>query len=163
MAGITLYEINEERAKIIENGVNLETGEVAPDFEEKMSENGAMRDEKINDLLGFIKNKEAEAEAYGGEIKRMTKNMKSALAVADGMKRYLAMQMEQGETFTSERGKISWRKSERVIADVDRIPEQFKKRIEEVKPDLVGIKKAIKAGEEVAGAYIEERHNIQIK
>ena len=163
MAGITLYEINEERAKIVEIGVDHETGEVAPDFDEKMSENGAMRDEKINDLLGYIKNKEAEAEAYGGEIKRMTKNMKSALAVADGMKRYLAMQMEYGETFTSERGKISWRKSERVIADVDKIPEQFKRRIEEVKPDLVGIKKAIKAGEEVSGAFIEERHNIQIK
>lgn len=163
MAGMTLYEINEERAKIIENGVDLETGEVAPDFEEKMNENGVMRDEKLNDLLGYIKNKEAEAEAYGGEIKRMTKNMKSAQAVADGWKRYLAMQMEYGETFTSERGKISWRKSERVIADVDKIPEQFKRRIEEVKPDLVGIKKAIKAGEEVTGAFIEERHNIQIK
>lgn len=158
-----LYEINEERAKIIENGVDPETGEVAPDFEEKMNENGELRDKKLNDILGYIKNKEAEAEAYGGEIKRMTKNMKSALAVADGLKRYLAMQMEQGETFTSERGKISWRKSERVIADIDRIPEQFKRRTEQIKPDLVGIKKAIKAGEEVAGAFIEERHNIQIK
>lgn len=158
-----LYEINEERKRIIETGVDLETGEVAPNFEEKMNKNEGLRDEKINDILGYIKNMEAEAEAYCGEIKRLTKNMKSSQAAADGMKRYLSMQMEPGETFTSSRGKISWRKSERVIADVDKIPEQFKKRIEEVKPDLVGIKKAIKAGEEVSGAFIEERHNIQIK
>lgn len=163
MAGMTLYEINEERRRIIESGVDLETGEVAPDFGEKMNDNEGRRDEKINDILGYIKNKKAEAEAYDGEIKRMTKNKKSALAAADGMERYLAMQMEYGETFTSSRGKISWRKSERVIADVDKIPEQFKKRIEEIKPDLIGIKKAIKAGEEVSGAFIEERHNIQIK
>ena len=113
--------------------------------------------------MAYIKNLEAEAKAFNEEIKRLKDLESKAKNRSEHLKAYLSMNMEQGETFTSSRGKISWRKSERVIADVDKIPEQFKKRIEEVKPDLIGIKKAIKAGEEVTGAYIEERHNIQIK
>lgn len=159
-----LYEINEEIENLINGSIDRETGEVAPDFEEKYTELNMGRNDKIDNTLAYIKNKQAEADAFDGEIKRLTALKKSAEAEADWLKGYLSRNMEAGkEIFTSAHGKISWRKSERVIADVDKIPEQFKKHIEEVKPDLVGIKKAIKAGEEVSGAFIEERHNIQIK
>ena len=160
---MTLYEINGSMINLMESCIDPETGEVTSDFEERFSSLTLDREQKLDNTMAYIKNLEAEAKAYGEEIKRLKDLEGKAKSRAEHLKSYLTMNMEEGETFTSSRGKISWRKSERVIADIEKIPEQFKKRIEEVKPDLVGIKKAIKAGEEVTGAYIEERQNIQIK
>lgn len=160
---MTLYEINGSIINLMESCIDPETGEVTSDFEEKLSNLTLDREQKLDNTMAYIKNLEAEAKAFNEEIKRLKDLESKAKNRSEHLKAYLSMNMEQGETFTSSRGKISWRKSERVIADVDKIPEQFKKRVEEVKADLVSIKKAIKAGEEVSGAYIEEHHNIQIK
>lgn len=160
---MTLYEINGSIINLMESCIDPETGEVTSDFEKRLADLTLDREQKLDNTMAYIKNLEAEAKAFNEEIKRLKDLESKAKNRSEHLKAYLSMNMEQGETFTSSRGKISWRKSERVIADVDKIPEQFKRRIEEVKPDLVGIKKAIKAGEEVSGAFIEERHNIQIK
>lgn len=61
---------------------------------------------------------------------------------------------------------VSYRSSSAVeILDVSAIPSEFMKtpKIPEPAPDKTAIKDAIKSGQEVPGARIEERQNIQIK
>lgn len=159
-----LYEINEEIENLINGSLDRETGEVAPDFEEKYTELNMGRNDKIDNTLAYIKNKQAEADAFDGEIKRLTALKKSAEAEADWLKGYLSRNMEAGkEIFTSAHGKISWRKSERVITEINQLPEEYIKVVTEVKPILVDIKKDIKAGKEVPGAKLVVYQNIQIK
>lgn len=73
--------------------------------------------------------------------------------------------MEAGvEKFTSEHGKIGWRKSEKVVVqDVDTLPEEFKKVKVEVKADLISLKNALKEDRKIDGVSLEEHQNIQIK
>ena len=62
--------------------------------------------------------------------------------------------------------RLSWRKSEAVeVEDLTRVPAQYMiaPPPPESKPDKAAIKAAIKRGEEVPGARIEVRRNLQIK
>jgi hypothetical protein len=62
--------------------------------------------------------------------------------------------------------RLSWRKSEAVeVEDLTRVPARYMiaPPPPESKPDKAAIKAAIKRGEEVPGARIEVRRNLQIK
>lgn len=158
-----LYKMNEQLERLIDSGelfVDTETGEV---FDDKALDQLALDwDTKVTNTGCFIKNMESDIVAIKSEVERLRERQKRLEKRVESLKGYLSFCLD-GKKFHSPQVDISFRKSEKVIADIDRIPEQFKRRIEEIKPDLAGIKKAIKAGEEVAGAFIEEKQNIQIK
>ena len=158
-----LYKMNERFERLIDAGelfVDTETGEV---FDDKALDQLAIDwDTKVTNTGCFIKDMESDIVAIKSEVERLKERQKRIEKRVESLKGYLSFCLD-GKKFHSPQVDISFRKSEKVIADVDKIPEQFKRRIEEIKPDLVGIKKAIKAGEEVAGAFIEEKQNIQIK
>lgn len=60
--------------------------------------------------------------------------------------------------------KLSLRKSdETIITDMAKIPEQYLTRKEVISADKTKIKKSIKSGEEVPGAHINTKENLQIK
>ena len=60
--------------------------------------------------------------------------------------------------------KASFRKSKAVdVFDEAQIPAEFMRERVTIVPDKTAIKKAIESGQEVAGAKIEERLNLQIK
>lgn len=63
----------------------------------------------------------------------------------------------------SNRCKVSWRKSVSVeIQDESRVPEDYKKEKVIVNIDKVSIKKALTGGEDVPGASLLEKQNVQI-
>ena len=158
-----LYKMNEQFERLIDAGelfVDTETGEV---FDDKALDQLALDwDTKVTNTGCFIKNMESDIVAIKSEVDRLRERQKRLEKRVESLKGYLSFCLD-GKKFHSPQVDISFRKSERVFADVYLIPEQFKRRIEEIKPDLAGIKKAIKAGQEVAGAFIEEKQNIQIK
>lgn len=83
----------------------------------------------------------------------------------DGRQRELKSRLSNFErqNFKTTKCALSFRKSEKtVIDDIYSIPENFLKYAEP-KADLTEIKKAIKNGEEIKGAHLEETQNIQIK
>lgn len=151
-----LYEIN----KAILECVDPETGELI-DFE-KFNELQIEKDEKIEGVALWYKDLIAEANAIKEEKDRLAEREKSARNRAERLKKYLAYALN-GEQFKTARCALSFRKSEKVIIeDVYKIPGVFLK-FSEPKADLTEIKKAIKNGEEINGAHIEETQNIQIK
>jgi hypothetical protein len=160
-----LYELDQRINELIANSIDPETGEVSDGFIEKLDALNMERNKKIDNIMCLIKNLISDAEGWEAEEKRLAELKKSAKNRAESLKNYLSRYMEAGvEKFTSEHGKIGWRKSEKVVVqDVDTLPEEFKKVKVEVKADLISLKNALKEDRKIDGVSLEEHQNIQIK
>ena len=151
-----LYEINEQIMACIDS----ETGEVIDP--EKLNDLQIAKDEKIENLALWYKDLLAEANALKEEKEAFAVREKAAKNKAESIKNYLSYALN-GENFKTTKCALSFRKSEKtVIDDIYSIPENFLK-YSEPKADLAEIKNAIKNGEEIKGAHLEETQNIQIK
>lgn len=151
-----LYEINEQ----ILNCIDTETGEII-DIE-KLNELQIAKDEKLENLALWYKDLLSEANALKEEKDAFAAREKVAKNKAESIKNYLSYILN-GENFKTTKCALSFRKSEKtVIDDIHSLPENYLKYAEP-KADLTEIKKAIKNGEEIKGAHLEETQNIQIK
>lgn len=151
-----LYEINEQ----ITTCFDSETGElIDPD---KLNDLQIAKDEKLENLALWYKDLLAEANALKEEKEVFAAREKAAKNKAESIKNYLSFVLN-GENFKTTKCALSFRTSERTIVDdIHSIPKSFLK-YSEPKADLTEIKKAIKNGEEIKGAHLEEMQNIQIK
>lgn len=143
------FEFDEETGELL-NADDLDNIEIA-------------LDDKIKNCVYYYKNKKAEAEALKAEKMRFAERQKAAERQAQTMGEYLANCL-QGEAWQSadKTQKITYRKSDEVVADVAQLPAEYL-RYKEPEADKTAIKKAIKAGVEIAGAQLIEKRNIQIK
>lgn len=154
----TLYDIIKS-IESFEFEVDEETGEIL-----NMAELDALqvdKETKVENIALFIKNLKADAAMYADEEKAFAQRKKAAANKAERLQKYLAA-MLAGEKYKSARVAITWRKSEQVdITSIDELPAGY--YVTEKKPDKMAIKKAMKNGEQVPGAVLVERENIQVK
>ncbi len=151
-----LYEINEEILACVDS----ETGEIIDP--EKLNNLLLTKSEKLENLALWYKDLIAESEALKAEKEAFAAREKAAKNKAESIKNYLSFAL-QGESFKTTKCVVSFRKSEKTIVDdIAELPEEYL-TIAEPKANLTEIKKAIKNGEEIKGAHIEETQNIQIK
>lgn len=160
---MTLYEINETLARMIEGAIDPETGEILIDDSEiealKME-----RAEKLENIALFIKNQDALAEALRSEEKTLAARRKACEHKAERLKEYLK---RFGEAFETPRAKVSFRKTKAVDvlpgfiewAEASR-PDLLRHKAPE--PDKAAITAALKSGEEMP-AQIVERVSVSIK
>lgn len=153
---MNLYEID----SAILDCMDLETGEI---FDvDRFEELGLERKAKIENICLWIKNLKAEAEALKAEKEAFAARQKSAENKMESLKRYISGYLE-GTAFESSKVKVSFRKSETVeIMEGATIPAEFL-RFKEPEVNKTDLKKALKAGRKIAGVYIAENQNIQIK
>lgn len=162
---MTLYDINARMEYLLEQ-VDEETGELLCSYEE-LEALALARDEKLENLALYIKNKAAEAEAIKAEKQALEKRQKAALNRAEKARDFLA-RMLAGEKFTTPKVAVSWRKSQAVQLDGDFLPwamqygDQFLS-YKDPDPDKKAIAAALKAGEAVPGAELVTNLNMQIK
>lgn len=160
----SLYEISQEILNCVqvEDGttVNVETGEVI-DLE-KLDALKMQKSEKVRNIALFIKNLKADAKAYKEEKEAFYARQKAAENKAAQLENYLSHVLD-GEKVKEKEFSISWRKSKAVnILDEKKIPADF--LIQQApKIDKVGIRAALKDGDEVPGAELKENVSIQIK
>ena len=152
---MNIYDIN----RAIENCVT-EDGEVID--EQALTELMMAKEEKIENVACWIKNLTAEAEAIKAEKERLAERQKKAEEKAESLKKWLAFALE-GEKFTTARVAISYRKSVSVQVDESLLDKKYMKEKVTYTPDKTALKKALQAGENIEGAYLEEKQNIQIK
>jgi len=122
--------------------------------------------EKVDATVRVIRMFESSAEAIDTEIKRLNELKKSRLSNAERIEKWISYSMTNNgiEKIDTDLFKLSFRKSKATIIDNEK--ELDKKFIDvkiTAKPNLTSIKKAIENGEEVSGAHLEERKNLQIK
>lgn len=121
------------------------------------------RDIKALNIACLIKNFRAEAEALKAEKTRLAKRQQAAERTVERLIQYLGNFIEPGLKLKDARAAIGWRKSESVVLSVspEDLPEEYVRIKREA--DLRQIKEDLKAGEDVPGASLEERQNLQIR
>ena len=151
-----LFEIN----NAILECIDLETGEIT-DIE-KLEGLQMDRREKLANIALLYKNMISDAKQLSDLEKEYKARRQSAEKTAEWAKQTLARELN-GEKMDDEkkRFRISWRPSTSTKVDMNVLPDEWKKV--EVKPMTKEIGEAIKAGQEIPGAWQEVNNNIQIK
>lgn len=162
-----LYEIDEQLAAAIEAAFDPETGEILDeDAFGRMNELEMERETKLEGVALWVKDLLAEADAVKAEKDKLAKRERQLKDKADHLKAWLAYGL-QGEKLKTPRVVVSWRSSEAVEydpdkIDVDKMDPDFLK-LPPVELNKAAIKAALKEGREVPGFWLEKRQNIQIK
>lgn len=159
----TLYEIKKEYIEIV-NELELLEGELTPELEYKLKINQSDLNTKAIAYHSVILNKEAFNTTIDNEIKRLNGLKKQNNNSIDHLKNSLVSAIEVYGEFTIGTNKFSLRKSERVeIEDVNLLPKEFKTIKVTEQADKVGIKKALKLGQQIKNCYIRTVYNLKIK
>lgn len=160
-----LFEIDEKIASCVTlpSGtiVDAETGEVI-DIE-ALNALEMEREKKIENIACWYKNLLSDVEALKAqknifaERERVTKNK------AESLKNFLSEYL-QGNKFETDKVLLSFKKSEAVkfTGKISEIPDEYL-RYKEPEIDKTAIKKALKAGEQIAGCELVAKSNLQIK
>ena len=162
-----LYEIDEQLAAAIEAAFDPETGEILDeDAFGRMNELEMERETKLEGVALWVKDLLAEADAVKAEKDKLAKRERQLKDKADHLKDWLAYGL-QGEKLKTPRVVVSWRSSEAVEydpdkIDVDKMDPDFLK-LPPVELNKAAIKAALKEGREVPGFWLDKRQNIQIK
>lgn len=160
-----LYLIASEYRAAADKLADLELPpEVVADTLEGMS--GELETKAQNVAL-MVRSLEATAAACKQWSKDAAERAKAIESRADSLRHYLASNMERCglEKIEGPGVRIGWRKSSAVVVDEpDLIPAEFMRQPEPPPPapDKKAIADAIKAGQEVPGAHVEHRRNLQI-
>lgn len=161
---MNLYQINAEIMNAFENALDPETGEIV-DTEAYAAIDSLQCDlnEKIENILLWIKNLQSDAEALKKEKMAFADRQARAEAKAESLKKYVSGVLN-GQKFQTERVSASWRKSEAVefVGDVNALPQSCIKIADPV-VDKTALKKLLRSGTEVKGARLVARQNLQIK
>jgi outer membrane murein-binding lipoprotein Lpp len=153
---MTLYEIDQKLLDCID----LETGEILN--EERLNELQMERNEKLEKVALWIKELNAEADALKAEKQAFADRQKAAENKAGSLKKWLADALA-GEKFKTTKVMVSFRKTKSVeVADIFALDENYVKYSEPT-ADKAAIKKAIEAGQKVAGATLVENVSISVK
>ena len=151
-----LYEIN----RAILECVDLETGEIVDD---RIGELFMEREQKLENIALWIKNLQADAAAFKAEKEAFDKRQKAAEKKIVSLQKYLTDNL-RGESFSTAKCAISFRKSEQVeVFDESIIPEQYLTQKVTLAPDKNAIKALLKEGKVVGGCRLVEKLNPQIK
>ncbi len=165
-----LYELAGDYRELMDK---LESGELSEELLSDTLEGirGAI-EEKADGIACMLKALEADAAAIKAEEDKLSERRKSKERAYDRMRAYLSdMLLHAGVTnVETPRSQIRFRKSEAVIVDHEA---DFIRWAEENRDDFLNykepsinktaVKKALLAGEEIAGARIETRQNLQVR
>jgi predicted small secreted protein len=167
---MTLYDIDNRILEIIERGfiVDEETGEIIDAHEEvntKLEELEFDRTSKIENIALYIKNMESLVNSIKAEEKLLADRRRAREKRIENLKNYLTSSMVAANENGIETSKvcISFRKSESVVVNEEILDRKYLNEKVTYTPDKTAIKKALKDGATIDGAYIETKQNLQIK
>ena len=160
---MTLYEIN----NAIMDCVDFETGEVI-DIE-RLDALQMARDEKLENIGLYIKNLDAEAAAIREEEKALAARRKVRENKAERLRDYLSYSLA-GQAFETPRVSVSFRASTRCeVTDEEALVAYLQTHrddcLKHTAPtvDKTKVTRLLKAGDEIPGAVLEQRQNMQLK
>lgn len=165
MSNLNIFQIEQEYLnlanQLIESG-----GECSPEIELELTINQDQLEQKARGYGFVVKQMENDISIIDAEIKRLGELKKSRQKTIDRLETTVsnAMQLYQIEKLETPTLKISFRKSESVeIDDEKAISFMYLKEKITYTVDKAMIKEAIKKGEVVIGARLQQNKNIQIK
>lgn len=163
----SIYQIDSAIRECLE-AVDMETGELLE--WERLERLQLEREQKIEGVALYIKNLQADAAAIKAEENALAERRKVKEAKAARLKEYLSDALA-GEMFETARVRLSYRSSTGVeirdeFALLEWLEQNGKRDCIKYKAPEVSkseVAKLLKAGEEVPGAALEMRQNLQLK
>lgn len=159
-----LYELADERRKMIDGAIDYETGEFTLD-EGKLNALDLRIEEKAV-ACAIVSNENRELAKAKREIaKRLNEQARMLEAQADRLDDYTIRQLEEcGGVVDLPEMRVSIRRSTAVeIIDRDMVPDAYMREKVTREPDKTAIKDAIKAGEYVPGAAIVQKKHLRAR
>lgn len=151
-----LYEINKE----ILCCIDPETGEIV---DSRINELLIEREQKLENITLWIKNLQADAQAFKAEKEAFDKRQKATEKKISSLTKYLTDNLN-GETFSTTKCAVSFRRSESVeVFSAEKVPKKFMLKKITIEPDKNAIKALLKNGHKVGGCRLIEKLNPQIK
>lgn len=166
-ATLRLYDIVDQLAEI-EAQLEENGGELTPEIETRLDSLEADFEAKVERICGWRANLVATAKAYQEEADRLAARAKTLARTADGLRRYLQVQLERAGRTKLEAG--TWRlaiqpnsqPSVIVTVEPDRLPECFRRVTVDV--DRRSLLDAVKAGGNLpAGVVVTRGHHLRIR
>lgn len=152
-----LYEINQA----IMACVDAETGEIID--VEALNALMLQKEEKIENVVCYIKNLLSDAEAIKAEKDALAEREAKCRKKAEGLKAWLEEALG-GEKFSTAKCAVSYRPSEQVqVTDESLIPKKYMVKKVTYQPDKTQIKALLKEGKSVKGCLLVKNLNPQIK
>ena len=164
---MNLYELNQNFQNLLEVMENTTDSEIKALIQDSLDQLQLQTNEKIENIIKYIKNLEYEAAALETEAKRLQDRKAKTLKKVDNLKGYLKDFTSSLDSKKYNAGifKVSIRRNSPSleITDIQAIPTEYIQYIEDVKVDKQRIKEAIKNGEKIAGVQLIESESILIK
>lgn len=158
----SLYSITAEQKSLI-NEIELLEGEITPEMEQQLAITESQLQQKSIAYLEFIRSKEAFNGLIDNEIKRLQGMKKANNNLIDRLNENLLMAVKTFGNYEVGTQKFGTRKSSQVIVeDVNALPKEYKTIKVTEAADKIAIGKALKAGQEIEGCYIQENLNLKI-
>lgn len=162
---MTLYEIDKAIQEALEGAVDPESGEIIDEeLLEAYDQLRMDRDQKVENIGLYIKNLEADAAAIKAEAKNLTARAKAAENKAEHLRNYMQFCLN-GQKFQSPRLSVSFRRSQKVEVDQNRlfeIPDDYL-RYKDPEVDKKRVSEALKAGEDIPGCTLVDSVSMIIK
>lgn len=144
--------------------VDAETGELI-DIE-ALERLEMLRDQKIENVVLWIKENKALAEAIKAEKQELAKRQQVLENKNEQLKRYLDMVLN-GQKFQTAKVSVSYRKSTSVDVDITELMKYDAcdnyLRYKDPEPDKTAIKEVLQHGLELPGCKLVEKNSVQIK
>ena len=160
---MTLYEIDKSITDLMESSVDPETGEIQ-DITDALDALTMEQGQKRENIALFIKDLSAEAAAIRNEEKALADRRRVTENKAERLKNYLMASLA-GEKFSTPKVSVSYRNSTAVYiedeAEFLREHPEYARIKTEI--DRAGIKDALKKGEQLSGAALEERTSMIVR
>ena len=164
---MNLYELNNNFNNLIEVLENTEDENIKELIKKSMDQITLETNEKIENIIKYIKNLEAEAEALEKESKRLNDRKVRTLKKVENLKNYLKDFTNTLDSKKYHTGifNISIRKNAAslIIDNEFLVPEEYCKTEVIRKVDKVAIKEKLKAGEVIEGVKLQQSESKIIK
>ena len=157
-----LFDIHQSILKVLDGGVDPETGEINEEAAGLLSDLEMAKEEKVLNIAKVIKTLVAEQKAFEAEKKRVDSGIKSRKNRVQWLKGYL-MDFAPGLKVKDAQASVSYRSSESVLVTCEPgdLPEIYQKH--KVDANKTALKLALKSGESIEGAEIVTKEGVQIK
>ena len=164
---MNLYELNQNFNNLIEVLENTEDENIKELIKNSMDQLTLETNEKIENIIKYIKNLESEAEALEKESKRLNDRKIKTLKKVDNLKGYLKDFTSSLESKKYNTGifNISIRKNAAaiIIENEFLVPQEYCKTEVIRKVDKIALKEKLKAGEVIVGVKLQQSESIIIK
>jgi len=158
-----LYEITKQLEFVIKS-IELAEGEVTPELEEALDRLESSAEGKIMAIRNIIKNEEFRLEAIKQETGRLRAMKKSSENKIEWLKNYLMTCIERmGGKYDGTTFKLGIGESTSVEADLERLPELYRRTKVIVEADKEAIKEHLKVpGTTIPGATLVHKYYLRM-